>query len=74
MLELQIVLPLILQRFQPTVPPNTRVDRGGMVLSFPRGGLPLVLRPRGYRAPAPRVRGNIHDLVELPEAPHASLR
>lgn len=75
MLELQIVLPLILQRFQPTVPPNARVDRGGMVLSFPRGGLPLVLQPRDYHAPAPRVRGNIHDLVELPEGlSYASLR
>ncbi len=69
MLELQIVLPIILQRFHPVVPPNARVDRGGSVLSFPKGMLPMVLQPRERAQlwPAQRVRGNIHDLVELPE-------
>jgi cytochrome P450 len=69
MMEMQIVLPLILQRFHPVVPPNTRVDRGGSVLSLPRGGLPVVLQSpeQAQRLPAPRLRGNIHDLVELPE-------
>lgn len=66
MLELQMILPIILQRFHLTVPPGTRVDRGGTVLSFPKGVLPVILQPRGQRHPAPSVRGNIHDLVTLP--------
>lgn len=65
MLELQMILPIILQRYHLAVPPNTRVDRGGTVLSFPKGSLPVVLYPRGHDAPPPRVRGNIHDLVTL---------
>lgn len=66
MLELQMVLPIILQRFRLEVPPGTRVDRGGTILSFPKGMLPVWLRPRDDRYAPSSVRGNIHDLVELP--------
>ena len=68
LMELQLVLPLILRRFQPTIPPNTRIDRAGTVLSFPKGAMPIVLEARGHRFPAPRIRGNIRDLVNLPES------
>jgi cytochrome P450 len=64
-LELQLALPIILQRFSLVVPPRTRVDRAGSILSRPKGGLPLVLYPPGYRYPPSTVRGNIHDLVQF---------
>lgn len=66
MLELQLVLPIILQRYRVVIPDQTRVERGGTVLSMPKGGLPMRLAPRDSYAPPAHVHGNIHDLVELP--------
>jgi cytochrome P450 len=65
MMELRVVLPMILQRFRPTVPPGARVDRAGNILSFPKGGLPVVLNPQDGHYTTANVRGNIHDLVDF---------
>jgi cytochrome P450 len=65
MLELQMVVSIILQRYRLVVPDQTKVDRGGSILSVPKGGLPVRLYARGQHVPAGRVRGNIHDLVDL---------
>jgi len=65
MLELQLALSVIVQRFHLTIPEGTRVDRGGTILSTPKGGLPMRLHPRDRHYAPARVRGNIHELVRL---------
>ncbi len=64
-LELQLALSVIVQRYHLTVPEGTRVDRGGTILSTPKGDLPMRLHPRSRLYAPARVRGNIHDLVRL---------
>jgi len=65
MLELQLALSIIVQRYHLTIPEGTRVDRGGTILSTPKGGLPMQLHPRGRHYAPTHVRGNIHELVRL---------
>jgi cytochrome P450 len=64
-MELQVALPVILQRFRLEIADGTRVDRSGTILSFPRGQLPVTLREQDHLFPKARVVGNIHQLVEL---------
>jgi cytochrome P450 len=66
MMELKIALPLILQRYRLAIAPGTRVDRGGAVLSFPRGPLPVTLHRQDRQFHDAGVRGDIHALVSLP--------
>ena len=47
------------------VPQGARVDRGGTVLSFPRGGLDVYLREQDRHFVSSNVRGNVHDLVRI---------
>ena len=54
-----------MQHFRLTVPPATKVDRGGSILSFPKGGLPVVLSEQDHKFPKADVKGNIHDLVDF---------
>ena len=67
-MELKVVLPMILQRFRLEVPDGTRVDRGGTILSFPKGGLPVRLHAQDRRFAGSRLKGNIHDLLDLRSA------
>jgi cytochrome P450 len=69
LMELAVVLPLILQRYRLEVPEGTRVDRGGTILSFPKGGLPVRLHPQDRRFTRSRIKGNIHDLLDLGREP-----
>lgn len=64
-MELKVALAIILQRYRIEVPPGARVDRGGTILSFPKGGLDVVLRAQDRQFTRSNVRGNIHDLVKL---------
>jgi cytochrome P450 len=66
MLELQIVLAMLLQRFGLELAPGTRIDRKTTLVMTPRHGMPMILRPAGVIAPATRVRGNVREMVELP--------
>jgi cytochrome P450 len=65
-LELQTVLAMLLQRFGLALAPGARVDRKTTIVLSPRRGVPLCLRPPGTVAPATHVRGNVHEMVELP--------
>lgn len=65
-LELQTVLAMLLQRFGLALAPEARVDRKTTIVMSPRRGVPLLLRPPGTVAPAAHVRGNVHEMVELP--------
>jgi cytochrome P450 len=63
---IRLMLATVLQRFQPTVVPGANVSRKvqGITLG-PKHGLPVRLLGRGARGEAVKVRGDIHDLVEL---------
>lgn len=65
MMELRLVLPTILQRFRLSVPPGTRVDRSGTLLSLPKHRLPMTVSPQDRQFASPGVRGNIHDIVDF---------
>jgi cytochrome P450 len=65
MMELRLAVPMIVQRFRIEVPDGTRVDRSGTVLSFPRGGLPIVLHPQDRKFRGSKLRGNIYDLLQV---------
>jgi cytochrome P450 len=65
MMELKLIVPMILQRYRLALPPGTRVDRGGTVLSFPKHPLMVELHPQDGHFTRTLVRGNIHDWVCL---------
>ena len=66
-LELKVVLAILLQRFGFELPPGGRVDRHTTVVMSPKGGLRMLLRPRNATVPpAPRVRGDVREMVDLP--------
>jgi hypothetical protein len=63
--EMKIVLATVVQRFRLTPPPGSRVDYSGLMLSAPRGGLPMVVGPRDGRCEKVAVSGNIRAIVDL---------
>lgn len=65
-LELATVLAMLLQRFGLELVPHTRVDRKTTIVMSPADGVRMVLRSPGAVAPVTRVRGNVHEMVELP--------
>ncbi|MGH2592152.1 MAG: hypothetical protein ACRDGG_01420 [Anaerolineae bacterium] len=65
MLEIKLVLPIILQRYRLTLPPRARVDRSGLVLSAPKGGLPMRIAAQDRQFTKSEVRGNIRSWVDL---------
>ncbi len=68
MMELQVALPIILQRYRLSIEEGTEVNRGGTILSFPKGRLPVTLHAQDRAFSAARLRGNIHQLVDLDPA------
>jgi cytochrome P450 len=64
---LKVTLALLLQRWRPTVRPGARVSRWFRQAIFPRHGLPVCLRPHDGCFESVRVRGNVHEMVDLPD-------
>ncbi|MDP2313633.1 MAG: cytochrome P450 [Pseudomonadota bacterium] len=64
-LEIRVVLAMLLQRFRPVLAEGARVDRKTSIVLSPHPGLPMLLRPRGSRVTAPRVRGNVLGMVTI---------
>jgi cytochrome P450 len=63
MMEMKLVLATLLQRWRPQLRPGHRVDRGGLMVSQPKHGLPVTLaRPDG-RAPRVDIRGSIRGNI-----------
>jgi cytochrome P450 len=65
MMEMKLVLAAVVQRFRLDLPPGSRVDCGGLMLSAPRRGLPMDLGDRDRRCQKTAVSGNIRALVDL---------
>jgi cytochrome P450 len=66
MLEVKVVLAILLQRFGFELAKSARIDRWTTVVMSPRHGLPMTLHKPGTITPPTRVRGNVHEMVELP--------
>jgi cytochrome P450 len=66
MAEMKTVLAVLLQRRRLTLRPGARVDCGGLMLSAPRRGLPMVVHAADRVFPASPAVGNVRTLVDLP--------
>jgi cytochrome P450 len=64
-MELKLVLATLLRRYRPVPPPRWRVDRGGLMVSQPKHGLPVTLGLPNGRVVRPEIRGNVRALVDL---------
>ncbi len=70
-LVVRTLLAMILQRFRLEPVDDARISRTMYAMALaPKHGLPMVLKPQdgGPPPPAARVRGDIHQLVDLPNA------
>jgi cytochrome P450 len=65
MMEIKVVLASILQRYRVTLPPGSKIDFGGMMLSAPKSGMPIQLNLPGRSLHRNIVRGNILSMVNL---------
>lgn len=62
----KVTIAAVLNRFRIAFVPDARIDRRVTVAMAPRHGLPVTLHPRDHAWAAARVRGDIHDMVDLP--------
>jgi cytochrome P450 len=69
MMEIKIVLALLLQRYRLQFIPQVTVDQTGVIVMSPRRGMPMQVHPqdRAWGRGVGGVRGNVRDLVKLPE-------
>ena len=69
MLEIRLVLAMLLQRYRLEYVRQIPVDRTGVVVLVPKHGMPMVVhaQDRQFALSAGGVRGNVRELVELPE-------
>ncbi len=66
MASMKVALAAILRRFRLSMLPGTRVDRTVKVTLAPRNGLPMTIHAPDRRFEAPRVTGNVREMVDLP--------
>ena len=65
MMELEIVLAILLQRYRFSLVPNQRIDRIGLTGSIPKNGIKMKLNPMDAGFSKIPVTGNVHKLVDL---------
>ena len=68
MREIEVALAMILSRHRLAVEPNVRIDRRVQVMMSPKQGLPMTIHSHDGPLGAVPVKGNIHEMVELPVA------
>jgi cytochrome P450 len=68
MREIKVAMAMILSRHRLTVEPNIRIDRRVQVMMSPKHGLPMRIHAHDGPHGAVSVKGNIHEMVELPAA------
>lgn len=64
-METKLILATMLQRWRPQLPPGIRVDPGGLMVSQPKHGLPVVLNQLAGHAPDIEISGGIRTLVDF---------
>ncbi|HMB91109.1 MAG TPA: cytochrome P450 [Rhodothermales bacterium] len=65
MMEMKVVLAMLLQRYRLSLQPGARVDHGGLMLSIPRPGLPMVVHAQDRQFTHSPVQGIIGALGDL---------
>jgi cytochrome P450 len=68
MMETKIVLAMLLQRFRLQFVAGQRIDRSASFILGPKHGMPMFIQTqdREFKRSVGSVRGNIHEMVELP--------
>jgi hypothetical protein len=61
----KIVVATILQRFSVRVIDDSLIDRKGLITLAPKFGMPMLLESTPGRFAKSRVRGSIHEMVDL---------
>jgi hypothetical protein len=66
--EMKVVLAMLLQRIRLRCVPKLVINRTGVIVLTPEGGLPMIIhaQDRLFRHGVGGVRGNVRDMVELP--------
>ena len=65
MMEMKIVLAMLLQKFHFTLIPNQRIDRVGLMGSFPKYGIKMKINKLDRKFIKVPVKGNIHKLADI---------
>jgi hypothetical protein len=65
---IQLMVAMILQRFRLSVVPGARIDRTLYVTLAPKYGMPMRVDIQDGRFEAACVRGNVHEMVDLPDS------
>jgi cytochrome P450 len=68
MTMMKVSLAMIVQRWRFTILPGSRISRSVKVTMGPKYGLPMAIHKQDRRFESVRVRGNIHEMVDLPPA------
>ncbi len=66
--EMKVVLALLMQRIRLRCVPKLVINRTGVIVLTPEGGLPMIIhaQDRLFQHGVGGVRGNVRDMVELP--------
>ncbi|MGF1515503.1 MAG: cytochrome P450 [Elainellaceae cyanobacterium] len=66
-MEIKLVLAMLLQRYRLQLVPQSLIDQSGVIVMSPVQGMPMYVHPQDQKFESGGdVRGNIHELVELP--------
>jgi cytochrome P450 len=65
MMEMRLVLATLLRRYHLTIPPNARIDPGGMLLLEPKQGLPVIIRTQDRRVERSSLNGTVRTMIDL---------
>jgi cytochrome P450 len=65
MMTLRISLAMILQRYRFTLAPGSRIDRRVGITLSPKYGMPMLISPQDRQFKRSKIRGNIHQMVQL---------
>jgi cytochrome P450 len=69
MMEIKIVLAMLLMQYRWQYLPQQKVDRQGMIVMIPKYGMHMLVhhQDRQFTQGVGSVKGNIHEMVDLPE-------
>jgi len=67
-MEIKIILAMLVQRYRLQCLLRSTVDRSGLIVITPRGGLPMIVhkQDRQFTRGVGGIRGNVREMVTLP--------